>query len=435
MKKITTKKRGVKNIVILGIVLVLGLFLSFASFRIPFTVYNYNGFMNSIKLGIDLEGGVLAVYDVLPVEGDIGDFDSQVDATVVRIQDLLTENGYTEATIVKEGDGVSDTKIRVEVPDVDSPDEILDLIGTPATLEIKKTEGVEAEAELTGKHIKDVYTAYQENEYGVMIEFTNEGADIFADLTAELQPSTGSLYIYIDGELFSSPTVQSVIADGTTFISGSMSSQAEADAFATKILSGTFNVDLQLNSNEKVSATLGEDAIVLGIIAMAVALVLIFAFMIAIYRGFGIVSSISLLFYVVLTLFFLQAVPFVQLTLPGIAGIILSLGMAVDANVIIFERIKEEYRSGKKLKASVQTGFKRSYAAVIDGNVTTLLASAVLFIFGTGPIKGFATTLGLGVLVGVFCSLIISKALCSSFAAIKGEEKDAAFYGLKKEAK
>ncbi len=394
----------------------IGIFLTVAQFDIPLTDYTYNGFANSIKLGIDLEGGVLAVYDVSAGE-DSSNFDAEVEATIVRLQSLITEKGYTEATVVKQMNGIN-TQIRIEVPDVDEPEEIFSLIGQPAKLEIKRVEDVNAEALLTGDHIEDVNATYQDGKYGVLVEFDSEGTQIFFDLTSELAESNESLHLYIGGVLYSSPSVQSVISDGKTFISGSMDDYAAAEEYATKILSGTFSVELELFENSAVSATLGDDALRLGMIAGAIGLVMVFIFMFILYGTFGLIADLALIIYLITLVFFLQAVPVVQLTLPGIAGIILSLGMAVDANVIIFERIKDEYRMGKKIPASIKSGFSKATSAILDANVTTIIASVILYMLGTGPIKGFAITLLIGILVSMFTALVITKKLLNIYLPI-----------------
>ncbi|MFA5758427.1 MAG: SecD/SecF family protein translocase subunit, partial [Clostridia bacterium] len=181
------------------------------------------------------------------------------------------------------------------------------------------------------------------------------------------------------------------------------------EEFATKLLSGTFSVDLTLLDNSVISATLGENALQNGIIAGIIGFIIIAIFLILVYGMFGVMADLSLLVYVVILLFFLQAVPLVQLTLPGIAGIILSLGMAVDGNVIIFERIKDEYKLGKKIPASVASGFKKSFSAILDSNVTTIIAGVVLYVLGTSSIKGFAITLLLGIVVSMFTTLLVTK--------------------------
>jgi len=413
------KKRTITKFIVTSVLVVLGLFLSIFSFDIG--IYTYNGFAKSIKLGIDLEGGVLAVYNVKNIDNNETNFDTQVEATITRISDLLTSKGFSEATVVKQGSGLNSTQIRVEVPDVDDPEEILNLIGEPAELEIKKENSKEAEAILTGKHIKSVEAGLQDGAYGVSLAFNDEGAKLFKDLTAELSSSQGTIYMFIGGEFYSQATVQTTISDGRTFISGGMNSLQEAQEYATKIMSGTFDVKLTLHSNEYVSATLGKDALMWAIIGGAIGLLLIFIIMYVVYRDFGLIANLSLVIYTILMLFFLQAIPFVQLTLSGIAGIILSLGMAVDANIIIFERMKDEYKLGKKIPTCVEAGFKKGLITILDSNITTLIACLVLYIFGSGTIKSFAITLAIGILISMFTTLVLTRIFCKWYLRINSK--------------
>ncbi len=402
------KKTTIGKFIVTGVLVLVGLFLSIFSFDIG--IYTYNGFAKAIKLGIDLEGGVLAVYNVKQIDGVDANFDTQVEATITRISNILSEKGFSEATVVKQGNGLNATQIRVEVPDVDDPEEILNLIGDPQTLEIKKEE--DGEAILTGQDIKNVYASYQSSQYGVSVEFTEEGAKKFKDLTSEVSSSSNNtIYLYLGGELFSSPQVNSTISDGKTFITGEMT-QAQAEEYATQIMSGTFDVELSLFSNEYVSATLGKDALNLAIVGGVIGLVLIFVIMYVRYRHLGLIANLSLIIYSILMLFFLQAIPFVQLSLAGIAGIILSLGMAVDANIVIFERMRDEYKLGKKIPTCVENGFKKGLVTILDSNITTLIACLVLYIFGNGTIQSFAITLALGILLSMFTALVLTKIFC-----------------------
>lgn len=400
------KKRAIRNFILIGIVALIGLVLTIFSFDIPFTYYTYNGFAKGIQLGLDLKGGVMAVYDCKKSSESEGSLDDQIDATISRLTNLITAD-YPEATIIKQGN----SQIRIEVPDVDDPDKVLDLIGEPAKLEFKKEKSDTAEAVLTGKDIKSAEYQYdsKNNQHGVSITFTTAGATKFYNLTSELATKQSPLYIYLGGELFSSPTVKEVISGGKTFISGGMNTQAEAEAYATKILSGTYSVDLSLSEKNVITATLGEDALTLSIIAGLVGLILIFAFMFIIYKNLGLIANLSLIFYAIILMFLLSVLPFVQLTLPGVAGIILGLGMAVDGNIVIFERIKEECKSGKKIPASVKSGFKRASIAVLDSNITTIIAAIVLAWLGTGAIRGFAYTLLISMVVSMFTTLVVTR--------------------------
>ena len=417
-----SKKRSKIKFIILAFVAAIGIFLTCFSFRIPFTNTTFKGFANAISLGLDIKGGVLAVYEANVEDKYQDEFETRLDATVMRIEDFLVNEGYTEAAVSRQGSN----RIRIEVPDVNDPDAIFALIGEPAELYITDKEG--GDPIITGEHIEACEAAYQNNEWGVSLKFNSEGKDLFGTLTSEHVGE--SIYIYIDGEIFSAPNVQEAITGGTTFING-MGDQQGAEDYAMKILSGTFQVDLSVVSNSVVSATLGADALKYGLIAGAIGLALIFAFMIWQYGILGVIADFALVFYVILLMFFLQAIPLVQLTLPGIAGIILTLGMAVDGNVVIFERIREEYAKGKKIPASVKSGFKRALSSILDGNITTIIAAIVLYILGTGSIKGFAVVLFIGTALSMFTSTIITRGLVNMYLPINSTK--AKLYRLKRE--
>lgn len=430
------KPTAIKRFIFLFVFMLLGFVLTFCQFNIPFTTQIYKGFANSIKLGLDLKGGVLAVYEATPSSQSGGNFDSNLNATVARLQNVLTKEGYPESVVsVQDGN-----KIRVEVPDVEDPQTVFDMIGNPAELEFRASET--GEAELTGKNISDVYASYQQSssgspEYGVVIKFDAEGSTKFFNLTKQ-QAEASDNYIYIyavygDGteELVSKASVSEGIAGGSTFISGSMNSQEEAESFALQIMSGTFSVNLTLAESSVISATLGVDAIKYGLIAAVIGIFLMIVYMIWRYKIMGLLASFALMFYIILYLFFLQAIPLVQLTLEGIAGIILSIGMAIDANIIIFERIKEEYAYGKRLQPSIEAGFKRARPAILDSNITTLISALILYFFGTGSIQGFAITLFIGIVLSMFSALVISKTFLNWYYYINSNKANK--YSLKRE--
>jgi len=421
------KPTAIKRIVMLTIFLVLGFVLCFCQFNIPFTNYTYNGFANSIKLGLDLKGGVLAIYEASALNGDTSNFSSKVDATKTRIYDLITGD-YSEAQVsVQNGN-----RIRVEVPDVSDPEEVFALIGEPAKLEFRSSTEDDATVILTGENISNAYSNYDSTEakWGVTVVFDTDGATAFYNYTKN---NVGSkIYIYINGTLNSQPEIEEAISGGSTFISGSYDNQADADNFALQILSGTFSVNLTLLENTVISATLGVDALKWGLIAGIIGLLLIFAFMIWRYRMMGVVSCFALSFYVVFMLFFLQAIPSVQLTLAGIAGIILSIGMAIDGNIIIFERIREEYASGKRIESSINAGFKKSMPSILDSNITTIISAIILWILGTGSIQGFAVTLLIGIVLSMFSSLVITKSFLNLYYPLNST--NAKKYALTREA-
>lgn len=441
-----SKQKGIVQIVTIIVLTIIGVLLSVCSFTIPFTTTRVVGFANGISLGIDLKGGVVAVYTASIPEGESssdGSLSDRIDATITRIQSLLTSKNYNEAQVTTQGED----KIRIEVPDVDDPNTIFSLIGTPASLIMSEKSTLEEALKetnvITGKNISSVEYAYQATseggsyEHGVSVKFDSRGTEIFAELTKNLAGTENPLNIFLyDAEtntviMQKNPTVKNEITTGETFISGGMS-QAEAEEYALQILSGTYSVTLSVYENTVVSATLGVDALKWGIIAGLIGVALIFIFMCIIYRGLGAVSVLSLTIYAVLYMFFLNVVPGVQLSLPGIAGIVLSLGMAVDANIVIFERVKDEYKKGKKLKAAFDDGYKRSISAILDGNVTTIIAAIILMIFGTGSVKGFAITLLIGIVLSLITGLLVTKGLMNVVYKINSTK--ASHYALKKPA-
>lgn len=424
------KKSSIVKLTLIGVALAIGIVLSVFSFKLPFGFYNYKSFASSIKLGLDLKGGIYAVYDTNSDGAD--NFQSKLEGTQDRLQSLLVSKGYSEAVVTIE----DKTRLRVEVPDVDDPKAIFELIGQPAELQFylgkNNTDGTMF---MTGKEVVSA-EGYYDSQQGkpiVSLVLTDEGRKIFGEITTNNVNGTISIYSVTKGEdptLVSSATINEAITTGRAQITMSGTDATVAKELATKIMSGTFDVELTLLSSDVISPTLGEQALKLGIIAGAIGLLLVVAFLIWRYRLFGVVAAVALGIYAVLMLFFLAVFPWVQLTLPGIAGIILSLGMAVDGNVIIYERIRDEYAAGKSILAAVNAGFKKAMVAIFDSNITTVIAAIVLIIFGTGSISGFGVTLLIGILLSMFTSLLVTRGLCKYFTAINSTNAKA--YGLKR---
>ena len=410
-----TKKRGRTGFIILSILIVIGIVLSVCSFNVPFTYKQYNGFANSISLGLDLSGGISAVYDCSLVENSgTGDLGEAIDATITRLENILYDNDFSEATVVKQGA----SRIRVEVPNLSDSEELFNIIGKPASLYISTNENFDVSNPtgdyVSGSDISKVYESYnsQDSKWGVVLNFNSNGAEKFKDITTEAANGDQTLYINIGEEDPLKVTCEEAMTQGTTFIyGGSIQDLQSAKDYALMIMSGTFSAKLELSECTVVSATLGKDALFYGIIAGAIALVLVMAIMAWRYRVLGVLADVSLVVYMILMVFFLQAIPFIQLTLPGIAGIILSIGMAVDGNVIIFERIKEEYGTGKKVPQAVKGGFRRAFWPIFDSNITTIITSIILYILGTASIKGFAITLLLGIVLSMFSTLVMTRLL------------------------
>lgn len=418
-----------KSIVILTVLAILIAFFgaaSFVSFEIPNSTKDYKSIFGTIGKGIDLEGGYYAV--LTPKSGETASSED-IDAVIETLRSRLDENGYTEATITRQDNG-----LRVEIPAIDNPDEVMELIGDQGELQFRDSKG---NVKVRGEHVKDARSGYDENgKPTVYLEFTSEGATLFASATKAIAAKEdgveNKLSIYLGDRLISSPTVSAEIPNGQATITG-IDSIDTAKTIASVIKSGSLKIDFQISESRQISATLGDNVLNGAMLAAGIGLIAIFILMVVFYGGMGIAASLALMIYVILYVAILAIFPGVQLTFPGIAGIILSIGMAVDANVVIFERIKDEYRNGKRVKAAVDSGFKRAVITVLDSNVTIIIASVVLWIFCSGSIKGFAITLGIGVLVSLFTAIFVTRGLMAVLKPFGGEEEGVAkLYHLKR---
>lgn len=421
MKK--TKRNAV--LVIIAFLLILGVAIYTAIFGVA-----DRGKVEYIKLGLDLKGGLSVTYEIQ--EDDYSDKD--LEDTKYKIEQRV--EAYTnEYSVYEDGD----KKITAEIPGVTNADEILNALNIEGKLEFldpdnytKWSQGQEYEAALTGDDIKNATAGIDSdngNDNVVQLAFTDEGAQKFADVTAA---NVGNIvYIIYDNKVVSAPTVQSAITGGSAEIN-KIGSYEEAEQLATTIRIGALPLTLKQVRSNIVGATLGSDAISTSLKAGAIGIALVFLIMIIVFRIPGLVASFALAFYTILDLLVINLFN-VTLTLPGIAGVILSVGMAVDANVIIFTRIKEELADGKSVKQAVKGGFHNALSAIIDGNVTTLIAALVLGIFGTGTIKGFAITLAIGVVLSVFTALAVSQSLLT--ALVNLGVTDAKYFGVAREPK
>ncbi len=405
-------------------VLILG--FAFVVFNgVSFGMYTFKP-VDAVKLGLDLTGGVSIEYMAVD-SANVEDLDTKIQGAMNIFRTRLDERGYHEATIVKQGTD----RIRVEVPinetsDVSDPSEIVQFIGQPAKLEFHSPTG---EVLLEGSMIESASAGY--DQYGdpaVDFQLNSEGADIFAKATQEyaqvLQETdvAQSISIVLDGVVISAPTVDQVITGGSGQITG-MESVEAAQTLAMQIESGALPLDLSAINQQTLSATLGDEALEKGVLGGVIGLAILLVFMLVFYRLPGFAADLALIFYVTLVIFMLALLE-IQLTLPGIAGIILGIGMAVDANVIIFARFKEEYNSGKSIRSALKGGFKKATRAITDSNTTTLIAAFVLAMFGTGSIQGFAYTLAVSIIVSMISALVVTqgllKLLTGSFPGAKG---------------
>lgn len=357
----------------------------------------------SIKQGLDLQGGTHVVMEAVDTPEAKVDEDA-VQRVVKIIEQRVNGLGLTEPVIQRQGD----RRVIVELPGVKDPEKAIEILGKTALLEFQDESGATV---LTGKELKDAKAQMdQSNRSTVSIEFSDEGGKKFADLTAK---NIGKrISILLDKQVLTSPVVQEAIPSGKAQITGSKTIE-EATNLAVLLRSGSLPVKVEVVETRTVGPSLGQDSKDKSLKAFAIGLSAIVLFMLLFYRLSGFVANIALVIYVLMLLAALTpGMLNATLTLPGIAGIILSIGMAVDANVLIFERFKEEYRSGKTLRAAMDAGFHRAFNTIIDSHLTTIFACVVLFFLGgSGLIKGFAITLGLGTVLSLFTAIVITKYL------------------------
>ena len=357
--------------------------------------------VSNIKQGLDLKGGVFVLYEA---DTDITgtELDDIMDQTIAVFRKRIDSMGLTEPLIVREGE----KRIRIELPGVENAQQALDTIGKTAQLQFIT---VREEIVVTGADVKNakVVIDQKENTPVVALEFTPEGAQKFADATAKLAVNQEPLLIVLDNEVISSPVVNVAIPDGNATISGNFTVES-ASELANLIRGGALPVNFTEVQSSIVTATLGEDALARSITGALIGIILVMLFMTVYYRIPGLSASIALAGYMVIVAYIYQLIG-VTLTLPGIAALILSVGMAVDANVIIFERIKEEIRDGKSVRVSIDSGFKKAMSTILDSQITTFIAGIVLYYFGTGQIKGFAITLMIGIIASMFTALFVTK--------------------------
>ncbi len=412
------------------------------------------GAASGIKQGLDLAGGVSITYQVVgeekPSTEDMSD-------TIYKLQKRV-EIYSTEAQVYQEGDD----RINIEIPGVSDANTILEDLGRPGTLYFIAQTDVDGNQNYsytgmgsTGYSLNKTIAELQANgsvvlegtdvevaqgvsasdslgnsQFVVDLTFTKEGAAKFGDATSRAFSRGETIGIYYDGDFISVPRVQAVLTDGQAQITG-MESFEVADKIASQIRIGGLKLELEELRSNVVGAQLGQEAISTSLLAALIGLIIIAVFMIAVYRIPGVASVLALIIYTILTVICLNLFE-ITLTLPGIAGIILSIGMAVDANVIIFARIREELTAGKTVRGAVDTGFQKALSAIVDGNVTTLIAALVLALKGSGTVKGFAYTLALGIVISMFTALVVTKMILKAMFAVG--LKDVKLYGIKKES-
>ena len=455
-------KKSKAIIILLVVVLLLGGFGYTAAVGLG---ADGSGSAASINLGLDLEGGASITYQVV---GDEKPSKEDMSDTIYKLQKRV-EAYSTEAVVYQEGDD----RINIEIPGVSDANTILEDLGKPGSLYfiaqtgadgslnyqpltdasgnymvdedgsivymlLKDIEALETDGSivLVGTDVKSTQAGsftdnMQNSEFGVDLTLTEEGTKKFAEATENAYTKGESIAIYYDGSIISAPNVQSAIKDGKAQITGNFTAES-AERLASTIRIGGLKLQLEELHSKIVGAQLGEEAISTSIKAAVVGFAVIVVFMLAIYYVAGLAASLALGLYVELIIILLDAFE-ITLTLPGIAGIILSIGMAVDANVIIFARIREEIAKGKTVQSAIDTGFKKATSAIVDGNVTTLIAAAVLGIMGSGTIKGFAATLALGIVLSMFTAMVVTRLIIKSLFAIG--LKSPKLYGIARERK
>jgi len=446
------KSRGILSLIVAAALIVLLGFTTIVGFG-----KGHTGSMKNIKLGLDLAGGVSITYQVK----DDNPSDEEMSDTIYKLQKRV-EQYSTEASVYQEG---SD-RINIEIPGVTDANEILDELGQPGSLyfiaqtgsdgsanysqvnstgdaskdyQLNKTiEELQADGSivLSGNDVKSAQAQTTEDQLTknkqnvVSLTFTKDGTTKFADATTKALAASQSIGIYYDGAFVSVPNVQAAITNGQAQISGNMTYE-EADALASTIRIGGLKLELEELRSNVVGAQLGEQAVATSLKAGAIGLAIVFVFMCCVYLLPGLASGLALLIYTGLVLIILNAFE-VTLTLPGIAGIILGIGMAVDANVIIFARVREEMVRGRSVKNSLKIGFQKALSAILDGNITTLIAAAVLWFKGSGTVKGFAQTLAIGIIASMFTALVITRLIVNAFYAV-GLRSEKLYYRPKKE--
>jgi len=418
--------RGKGLLCLLGLLIVIGIFgfLGYDTLQKSKLITDENGVTSQeggIKLGLDLAGGVSITYQALEENPSA----EAMSDTQYKLQQRV-ESYSSEAEVYQEGSN----RINIDIPGVSDANKVLEELGKPGSLLFVDETGMtvlEGTDVASAKGMSYKHNQTGELSYEVLLTFTDEGAQKFAEVTAA---NIGKIiYIIYDGEIKSAPVVQTAITGGQASITG-MDSYEEAERLATTIRIGSLSLELEELRSNVVGAKLGQEAIYTSLKAAAIGFTIVCLFMIVVYRIPGLASSLALILYVALMLILLAAFE-VTLTLPGIAGIILSIGMAVDANVIIFTRIKEEIGVGKTVKSAIKTGFAKALSAIVDGNITTLIAAGVLFWRGSGTVKGFASTLAIGIVLSMFTALVVTRfALNTLFELGFTNVK---FYGVRKE--
>lgn len=412
-------KRGLAVLVIIALV--------FGWFVTLFGIGGVDSVKDALKYGLDINGGV---YVVMEAQTDLtGDELAELmDQTRAVLDNRVNQMGVAESSVTIEGD----KRLRVEIPGVDNAEEAIEAIGRTAKLTFILADGTIV---VDGSNVKDAQIATDGSNYKILLEFDSEGAGLFEEgtrkaLSGEVTSSidgvlSNQIAIVLDNEIITHPEVKNVISGGSCEITGGYTKE-EASTTAALIRGGALPVELVEIQSSVQTATIGADALDKSIVAGAIGLGIVFVLMLVFYGMLGLIADIALLLYVVLFLWAMVGMG-VVLTLPGIAALILSIGMAVDANVIIFARIKEEIAAGKSIRVAVDAGFKNALTTVLDAQITTLIAAVVLFEVGTTSVKGFALTLMIGIVFSIFTAVVVTQLFISLLASSKKFAKNKYF--------
>ena len=429
------KRKGLLQILLILAVIGLCTFTTLVGFT-----KHHKGSAQNIKLGLDLAGGVSITYQA------VGDNPTAKEMEDTRNMMQKRAEVYSTESSVVLGD---ENRITIDIPGVANAEEVLESLGKEGSLDFVAQDDITFEGEgqtkpkydktiCTGKDVKTAEANTQEDEVTrnrenvVTLKFKSKGTKKFAKATQEAYPENKIIYIIYDGKVLSNPQVKAEITNGEAVISGNFKTFDEAEELASMIRIGALPIELKEVQSEVVGANLGLDAIHTSLLAGAIGFGLIIVFMLIFYRLPGLAASIALVLYLVMMLVVLNLLD-VTLTLPGVAGIILNIGMAVDANVIIFTRIREELAKGKTVQSAIKIGFDKALSAIVDGNVTTLIAAFVLYIKGSGTVKGFATTLAIGIILSMFTALFITKILLNAMYYLGVD--DVKYFGVEKQRK
>lgn len=356
-----------------------------------------------IKRGLDIAGGLYVLLEAVETGDEELDADAiERAAAVIRMR--VDELGVAEPVIVPQGE----KRIRIELPDIKNPEQARDIIGRTARLSFVGPDGKEV---LTGSNLRRAQAMRDPSEAApfVSLEFDKEGSRLFAEATGQFLGK--QIFIVLDGEIISDPVVKSVITEGQARITNPKYTFEEAANLALLLRSGSLPLEFKELETRLIGPTLGQRTEQISLAAAGVGLAAVALYMLLFYRFSGIIAGVGLAFYLTLALGVLTFLPGYTLTLPGMAGLVLSIGMAVDANVIIFEQIKEELRLGRSIRTALENGFKNALRTILDSNVTTIIATVVLFVLASGPVKGFAVTLFIGILASMFTAVFLARML------------------------